>query len=1094
MKKFISFCISLLLSVSCYSQLSGTYTIGGFAPDYDSIHTAIEDMALQGISGPVTFNIRDGVYTERIIIPSIPGASTTKRIIIQSESMDSSAVTIQYLGTLSTENFVIMLDNADYFTFRHLTIKRLSGGQYGGRAIVIKNSSCFNEITHSHIKGYHSPVYPTEYEVIYSPNTLDSNLFIHHNIIEDGFAGLSLSGTTTGSSSSADASHIIIEDNIILNTKVSVLASNLDSVIIRRNISDEGGIICEYSTNRIEVSRNTIMSPSAHGNIKIENCGSVFYPSDSILIVSNAVRTSGGAYGIGILNNASGNYVYVIGNSVNSMHHAFYALSSNFKAYNNIFYAGGKGMDINNIPNVFSDYNVVYTTSGDPSKYVDGYATWAAWQASFGSPDAHSLTVNPNFVSAFDLHIQNTALLQQGMFIGYTRDMDGELYLNPPTIGADEPYIYDRDIRVLSNVISNTFQCDSLSITPTFVNTGFDTVFSFNYYYQVDGGSIISNSYSDTLAFTDSIAIPLPNLYLPAGTHTIKIFTDQPNGLADENTINDTLIYNYSLTLPSIVLTDTIVCPNVSILFDAGPGFSSYQWSTSDTTQQISFSGTGAVSVIVTDALGCSISDTAYVSNYSFPSVFAGVDVDVCTGDSIVLNASGTASVYTWNNSVQDSVYFIPTIAGNYIVTGTDTTTNCSTSDTLQLVIYNLPIVFAGNDTSVCYGSSVILSGSGTAVSYAWNNGVTDNVSFIPNNSNEYIITGTDVNNCTNQDTLWLAVDSCSMVWPGDANNDGMVDYNDLLDIGLHFAETGYSRTVTGITWQADSCAWWTGTQGNGFNLNFVDCDGDGIVSWSDTLAVSQNYSLTHSFFSPNNNDRSTAWIYFVSQDSIYPPNTLVEIDIYLGSSTNPLSSVYGVGGEFSFTSSGIQTGSLLVTIDDTSWLGINGSSAIRLNLVEEANQKFIIASSGTDLINKSGYGKIGSIQFITADTSNGNFQINLINANAIDNVGNIINLNSLGFNLTIDNSISVLDIGSKNNNIQVYPNPTNGNIIITGLTDQQSYAMSFVNSIGEICYQDKGVAGDGKLFVNPNLAAGVYILRVENNKEAYFIKVIIQD
>lgn len=1093
MKKFISFCISLLVSITCYSQLSGTYTIGGFAPDYDSIHLAIQDMAVQGISGPVTFNIRDGVYTENIIIPSIPGASTTKRIIIQSESMDSAAVTIQYLGTLSTENFVIMLDNADYITFRHLTIKRLSGGQYGGRAIVLKNSSCFNEISYSHIKGYHSGIYSTNYEVIYSPSTIDSNIFIHHNIIEDGFAGISLSGTTTGSSSSADASHIIIEDNIILNTNVSVLASNLDSVIIRRNISDKGGILCEYSTNRIEVSRNTIISPSLNGIIKVENCGSVFYPSDSILIVSNAVRTSSG-YGIGVLNNAAANYVYVIGNSVNCTNYAFYALSSNIKVYNNIFYAGAKCMDFNNITYVFSDYNVVYTTSGDPSKFVDGYATWADWQASLGNPDAHSLTVNPNFVSDFDLHIQNYALRQQGMFIGYTRDMDGEFYLNPPTIGADEPYIYNRDIRVLSNVISQTFQCDSVSITPTFVNVGIDTVFSFNYYYQVDGGSIISNSFSDTLAFTDSIAIPLPNLYLPSGTHTIKIYTDQPNGIADQNTVNDTLIYNYYVSLPIVVLTDTIVCPNASILFDAGPGFSSYQWSTAETSQQISFSGIGVVSVIVTDSLGCSFSDTAYVSNYSIPSVSAGVDVNVCTGDSIVLIASGSASVYFWNNSVQNSVYFNPIIAGNYIVTGIDTITNCSNSDTLLLVIYNLPVVFAGNDTSVCYGTSINLSGSGTAVSYAWNNGVTDNVSFIPNTSNEYILTGTDPNNCSNYDTLWVTVDNCSMVWPGDANNDGLVDYNDLLDIGLHFGETGYSRSVTGISWQADSCAWWTGTQGNGFNLNFVDCDGDGIVSWSDTLAVSQNYSLTHSFFLPNNSDRSTAWIYFVSQDSIYPPNTLVEIDIYLGSSTNPLSSVYGVGGEFSFNGTGIQTGSMQVAIDDTSWLGVNGSSAIRLNLVDEANQKFVIATSGTDLINKSGYGKIGSIHLITADTSNGNFQINLINANGLDNTGNIISMNSQGINLTIDNSIGVFDIGSKNNEIQVYPNPTNGNMIITGLTDLQFYSLYFVNSIGEICYQENGVAGNGKLLINPILAAGVYILRVENNKEAYFIKVIIQD
>jgi hypothetical protein len=61
-----------------------------------------------------------------------------------------------------------------------------------------------------------------------------------------------------------------------------------------------------------------------------------------------------------------------------------------------------------------------------------------------------------------------------------------------------------------------------------------------------------------------------------------------------------------------------------------------------------------------------------------------------------------------------------------------------------------LPIVTASTSVdTVCAGSNVTLTGGG-AISYTWDNGVTDGVSFAASTTTLYTVTGTDANSCSN--------------------------------------------------------------------------------------------------------------------------------------------------------------------------------------------------------------------------------------------------------------------------------------------------------------------------------------------------------
>ena len=50
---------------------------------------------------------------------------------------------------------------------------------------------------------------------------------------------------------------------------------------------------------------------------------------------------------------------------------------------------------------------------------------------------------------------------------------------------------------------------------------------------------------------------------------------------------------------------DTLLCDGASVMLDAGAGFSSYDWSTGETTQMITVDTAGDYSITVTDANGC---------------------------------------------------------------------------------------------------------------------------------------------------------------------------------------------------------------------------------------------------------------------------------------------------------------------------------------------------------------------------------------------------------------------------------------------------------------------------------------------------------
>jgi len=86
-------------------------------------------------------------------------------------------------------------------------------------------------------------------------------------------------------------------------------------------------------------------------------------------------------------------------------------------------------------------------------------------------------------------------------------------------------------------------------------------------------------------------------------------------------------------------------------------------------------------------------------------------------------------------------------------------------------------------------------------------------------------------------------------VWPGDANNDGVVDQNDYYQIGNYFGygsktkqSRSYIRHSASTIWKAQRALVWDIPE-----YTYADCDGNGVINFIDMLVVYPNFKKTHS-------------------------------------------------------------------------------------------------------------------------------------------------------------------------------------------------------------------------------------------------------
>jgi len=189
--------------------------------------------------------------------------------------------------------------------------------------------------------------------------------------------------------------------------------------------------------------------------------------------------------------------------------------------------------------------------------------------------------------------------------------------------------------------------------------------------------------------------------------------------------------------------------PNVLGNYSYSPTNSLVQ---SDSLNYLAFPSVSQVySLTVTDARSCSASASFSVNVIQRPQINIGNDTIICEGTTLVLDAGSGFVSYQW--STGDTTQQIsPLVTNVYMVEVTDTNA-CSNRDTLTVIIYPNPTIELGNDTTIPFGTTIMLAPGFGYQSYAWSNG--SSAEFIEVGlPGTFTVAVTDYNGCVSRDTV----------------------------------------------------------------------------------------------------------------------------------------------------------------------------------------------------------------------------------------------------------------------------------------------------------------------------------------------------
>lgn len=188
-------------------------------------------------------------------------------------------------------------------------------------------------------------------------------------------------------------------------------------------------------------------------------------------------------------------------------------------------------------------------------------------------------------------------------------------------------------------------------------------------------------------------------------------------------------------------------CNNTSAIVDPGAGFTSYSWSNGSQSQSIETTQAGTYSVTVTNAVGCEATDSIQLTALALPDPGLVAPNPFCSGQSGSIIANAGFVNYHWNNGATGSSILVEN-AGTYSLQVTDSN-GCTNVDSIQVVVWTLPIVDILVPTATCEGTPNTLTAvSDQANSYAWSNSSTTAENTILQAGN-YTVTVTDQNGCT---------------------------------------------------------------------------------------------------------------------------------------------------------------------------------------------------------------------------------------------------------------------------------------------------------------------------------------------------------
>jgi len=207
-----------------------------------------------------------------------------------------------------------------------------------------------------------------------------------------------------------------------------------------------------------------------------------------------------------------------------------------------------------------------------------------------------------------------------------------------------------------------------------------------------------------------------------------------------------------SVTISS---TGNNICADETVTLTSSGNNTSVTWN-NGISEGIAFAPTSSGYYVATAVNGaCSTQDSVFIDVTNVQLVVSASNSSICTGESVMVSATGNYASVSWNNGVTNSVNFSPATTNYYVATAIDG--SCSISDSVQVQVSNAQVTASTTNSTICAGDQITLTGLNASGNLSWNNGVSNGQSFAPSSSGFYVVTATS-GNCTAIDSIYIDV------------------------------------------------------------------------------------------------------------------------------------------------------------------------------------------------------------------------------------------------------------------------------------------------------------------------------------------------
>jgi gliding motility-associated-like protein len=210
-------------------------------------------------------------------------------------------------------------------------------------------------------------------------------------------------------------------------------------------------------------------------------------------------------------------------------------------------------------------------------------------------------------------------------------------YVLVSAAGSNNSKVYRNGVLIATGTLAlnSTMQAVSLLVGkvgasfPGFLNGKVDDIFIYN---RILSATEIQNLYlyQPTVSWSTGATT---NSILVSPTQTTTYYVDVSDGIG---TCRDNVTVTVSDLTSYNPLSDTTRVCGTTATLNAGSGYTAYSWNTGATTQSISPTTSGFYKVTVTNAAGCTASDSTYLSLVNANIINS--DTIICKGSSITLS------------------------------------------------------------------------------------------------------------------------------------------------------------------------------------------------------------------------------------------------------------------------------------------------------------------------------------------------------------------------------------------------------------------------------------------------------------------------